>query len=240
MRVKAVISYDGSHYFGFQKQTSTNKTITHEIEAALHSLQIHANIVGSGRTDAGVHASGQVIHFDLPKYWTDLEKLKLNINRKLHDISIKHIAQVSDDFHARFSAKKRLYRYVFRTTKPSVFEQKYISYYATFDTFKLIEALKYFEGKHDFEYFRKTGSHTHTTIREIYTTRYKEYHGYHFIYFQANGFLRSQVRMMVDMAMAYAQDEISLVQLKEQLNCQEKHSTKLAPQEGLYLAKVLY
>jgi len=240
MRVKAVISYDGSHYFGFQKQTSTNKTITYAIEEALHSLQIHANIVGSGRTDAGVHASGQVIHFDLPEYWTDLEKLKLNINRKLHDISIKHIAQVSDDFHARFSAKKRLYRYVFRTTKPSVFEQKYISYYDTFDTFKLIKALKYFEGKHDFEYFRKTGSHTHTTIREIYTTRYKEYHGYHFIYFQANGFLRSQVRMMVDMAMSYAQDEISLVQLKEQLNCQEKHSTKLAPQEGLYLAKVLY
>jgi len=240
MRVKAIISYDGSHYFGFQKQTSTNKTITHDVEEALHLLQIHANIVGSGRTDAGVHASGQVIHFDLPKYWTDLEKLKLNLNRKLHDISIKHITQVSDDFHARFSAKKRLYRYVFKTTKPSVFEQRHISYYDTFDTFKLIEALKCFEGKHDFEYFRKTGSHTHTTIREINTARYKEYHGYHLIYFQANGFLRSQVRMMVDMAMSYAKGEISLVQLKEQLNCQKKHSTKLAPQEGLYLAKVLY
>ena len=240
MRVKAIISYDGSHYFGFQKQTSTNKTITHDVEEALHLLQIHANIVGSGRTDAGVHASGQVIHFDLPEYWTDLEKLKLNLNRKLHDISIKHITQVSDDFHARFSAKKRLYRYVFKTTKPSVFEQRHISYYDTFDTFKLIEALKCFEGKHDFEYFRKTGSHTHTTIRKIYMTRYKEYHGYHLIYFQANGFLRSQVRMMVDMAMSYAKGEISLVQLKEQLNCQKKHSTKLAPQEGLYLAKVLY
>ena len=240
MRVKAVISYDGSHYFGFQKQTSTNKTITYAIEEALHSLQIKSNISGSGRTDAGVHASGQIIHFDLPKYWTDLEKLKLNLNRKLDDISIKHITQVNDDFHARFSAKKRLYRYVFKTTKPSVFEQKYISHYSSFDVSKLIQALKYFEGTHDFEYFRKTGSETYTTIREIYFTRYKESQGYHFIYFQANGFLRSQVRMMVEVAMAYAKGEMSLIQLQEQLNCQKKHSTKLAPQEGLYLAKVLY
>lgn len=240
MRVKAVISYDGSHYFGFQKQTSTHETITYAIEKALHSLQINTDIVGSGRTDAGVHASGQVIHFDLPKYWTDLEKLKLNLNRKLYDISIKHITQVSDDFHARFSAKKRLYRYVFKTTKPSVFEQKYISHYATFDTHKLIKALKYFEGEHDFEYFRKTGSETYTTVREIYFTKYKEYNGYHFIYFQANGFLRSQVRMMVEVAMAYAKNEMNITQLQEQLNCHKKHSSKLAPQEGLYLAKVLY
>jgi tRNA pseudouridine38-40 synthase len=120
-RVKAVITYDGSPYYGFQKQTSTSKTITYEIENALHSLQIHTPIVGSGRTDAGVHASGQVIHFDLPPFWSDLEKLKLNLNRKLHDIQFKHICFVPSDFHARFHAKKRLYRYVFKTSKPSGF-----------------------------------------------------------------------------------------------------------------------
>ena len=240
MRVKAVISYDGSQYLGFQKQTSTNQTIMYAIERVLHSLQIHSDIVGSGRTDAGVHASGQVIHFDLPEYWTDLEKLKLNLNRKLHDISIKHITQVNDDFHARFSAKKRLYRYIFKTTKPSVFEQKYISHYYPFDTNKLIEALQYFEGKHNFEYFRKTGSETYTTIREIYFTKYKEYHGYHFIYFQANGFLRSQVRMMVDACMLCATNQITLTELQEQIDCKKKHTTKLAPPEGLYLAKILY
>ena len=240
MRVKAVLTYDGSCYQGFQKQTSTKNTIATTIEDALASLQIHSPITGSGRTDAGVHASGQVIHFDLPDFWDDLVKLKCNLNHKLTDISFKHISKVDDDFHARFSAKKRVYRYVFKTHQPSVFEQKYISYYDTFNPTLLVEALKAFEGKHDFNFFRKTGSLTHTTIREIYHTRYVEHKGYHFIYFQANGFLRSQVRMMVSMAMSCATDTMTLTQLKEQLHCQEKHSTKLAPPEGLYLANIFY
>ena len=240
MRVKAVISYDGSPYQGFQKQTTTNLTITGAIEEALASVQINSPIVGSGRTDAGVHASGQVIHFDLPEFWRDLEKLKDALNRKLTDIFFKHITPVSNDFHARFSAKKRVYRYVFKTQRPSVFEQKYISYYKEFNPQLLNKALKLFEGKHDFNFFHKTGSVTHTTVREIYQTDYKEHNGYHFIYFQANGFLRSQVRMMVDAAMLCARNEMSLIQLQEQLECQTKHTNRLAPAEGLYLARIVY
>ena len=240
MRVKAVLSYDGSCYQGFQKQTSTQNTITSAIENALVSLHIHSPITGSGRTDAGVHATGQVIHFDLPDFWDDLAKLNCTLNRKLTDISFKHISKVDDDFHARFSAKKRVYRYVFKTQKPSVFEQKYVSYYQEFNSELLIKALKAFEGKHDFNFFRKTGSITHTTVREIYYTKYVERKGYHFIYFQANGFLRSQVRMMVNMAMSCATNAMTLTQLKEQLYCQKKHSTKLAPPEGLYLANIFY
>jgi tRNA pseudouridine38-40 synthase len=240
MRVKAVIAYDGSQYQGFQKQTSTKMTITTAIEEALHALHIVSPIVGSGRTDAGVHASGQVIHFDLPDFWVDLEKLKQQLNRKLSDISFKHISFVSEEFHARFSAKKRIYRYVFKTHKPSVFEQKYISYYQAFDPDVLRQALRYFEGKHDFTFFRKTGSVTHTTIREIYHAGYVERHGCHFIYFQANGFLRSQVRMMIDAAMLCAKNEMTLIELQEQIAAKKKHTTRLAPPEGLYLARILY
>jgi len=240
MRVKAVISYDGNRYQGFQKQTRTKSTITSSIEEALASLQINASIVGSGRTDAGVHASGQVIHFDLPDFWRDLEKLRHTLNRKLTDIFFKHITPVSSDFHARFSAKKRVYRYVFKTLRPSVFEHNYISYYQTFDPMLLTKALKLFEGKHDFNFFHKTGTVTHTTVREIYRTDYKERNGYHFIYFHANGFLRSQVRMMVDAAMLCAGNKISMTQLQEQLNCETKHTSKLAPPQGLYLARILY
>jgi len=239
-KVKAVISYDGSVYLGFQKQTNTLKTVTHAIEEALHSLHITSSIVASGRTDAGVHATGQVIHFDLPDFWSDLEKLKTNLNRKLKEIEFKHISRVHNDFHARFSAKKRLYRYVFKIKKPSVFEQKYISYYPDFDPELLKKALIYLEGEHDFNYFHKTGSITHTTVREIYRTEYKEYKGYHFIYFQANGFLRSQVRMMVEAVMLCANEEMTLEQLSEQISCQEKHTSRLAPPEGLYLARVQY
>jgi tRNA pseudouridine38-40 synthase len=240
MRVKAVITYDGSVFFGFQKQNSTTKTVSYSLNKALQSLQIQSEVVGSGRTDAGVHASGQVIHFDLPPYWQDLKKLRLNLNRKLKHISIKHISRVSPDFHARFSAKKRLYRYVFKTSKPSVFEENYISYYPAFNQDKLKEALSYFEGKHDFEYFRKTGSPTHTTIREIYKTQYKHYKNYHAIYFQANGFLRAQVRMMIEASMLYARGDLSLNALKEQINNIKKHTSTLATAQGLYLAKILY
>ncbi len=240
MRVKAVIAYDGSGYHGFQKQTSTDKTVTSDIEKALRSLQIHTSIVGSGRTDAGVHASGQVIHFDLPEFWSDLEKLKLNLNRKLTQIQFKHISSVSDDFHARFSVKKRLYRYVFKTQKPSVFEQKYISYYPEFDATLLTQALTLFRGEHDFDHFRKTGTVTHTSVRKIYKTDYIQRQHYHYIYFQANGFLRSQVRMMVEAAMLCARGEITLQQLAEQIECQAKHTTRLAPPEGLYLARINY
>jgi tRNA pseudouridine38-40 synthase len=240
MRVKAVIAYDGSSYQGFQKQTTTDRTVTAHIEKALRSLQINASIVGSGRTDAGVHATGQVIHFDLPEFWSDLYKLKLNLNRKLTEIQFKHISKVSNDFHARFSARKRLYRYVFKTKKPSIFEQKHISYYPEFDATLLTQALALFEGEHNFDHFHKTGTVTHTTVREIYKTNYIQRDHYHYIYFQANGFLRSQVRMMVEASMLCAREEMTLKQLLEQIACQEKHTTKLAPPEGLYLAKIHY
>ncbi len=240
MRVKAVIAYDGSVYQGFQKQTTTDKTVTGTIEKALRSLQIDPSIVGSGRTDAGVHATGQVIHFDLPDFWSDLNKLKLNLNRKLRDIQFKHISSVSNDFHARFSAKKRLYRYVFKIQKPSIFEQKYISYYPEFNARLLRQALTLFVGEHNFDLFHKTGTVTHTTVRTIYQANYIQRNNYYYIYFQANGFLRSQVRMMVEAAMQCARGEITLKQLSKQIECQEKHITKLAPPEGLYLAKILY
>lgn len=240
MRVKAVIAYDGSSFFGFQKQNTTDQTVTGHLEHALHALKIDSPIVASGRTDAGVHATGQVIHFDLPTYWTDLEKLKLNLNRKLKEIHVKHISNVEDDFHARFSAKRRLYRYVFKTQQPSVFEQKYIAHYNPFDAALLQDALHSFVGTHDFRYFHKTGSEPHTTIRNIYRAYYRKKGKYHFIYFEANGFLRSQVRMMIESAMLCAKKQISITQLEEQLQGLKQYNHRLAPPQGLYLARIFY
>ena len=240
LRVKAVIAYDGSAYLGFQKQKSTQNTITYAIEKALYALHIDTKMVGSGRTDAGVHATGQVIHFDIPLFWRDLDKLKLNLNRKLKTIEFKHIAYVDADFHARFSAKRRQYRYVFKTTKPSLFEQDYVSYYTPYTPHLLQEALDCFKGAHDFDFFRKTGTDTHTSIREIYQAKQRQWGKYHFIYFESNGFLRSQVRMMVDAAMLCATNKLTPTQLQEQLACQKRYTTRLAPSEGLYLARVIY
>lgn len=239
-RVKAVIAYDGGHFQGFQKQKSTKYTITTAIEDALRSVGIRDNLRGSGRTDAGVHATGQVIDFEIPKFWSDLNKLKEILNRKLKYIAFKHISFVENSFHSRFSAKKRVYRYIFKTTTPSIFEQDYIAYYPTFDSNLLEKALKVFEGEHDFSNFIKTGTVTHTNVRHIYKAHYKPYNNYHIIYFEANGFLRSQVRMMVEAAMQIAVEKLNLNQLQEQLKLKKRYTTKLAPPEGLYLARILY
>jgi tRNA pseudouridine38-40 synthase len=239
-RVKAIIAYDGGYFKGFQKQKSTNNTISSQIEIALRSLGIQNEIRGSGRTDAGVHATGQVIDFLLPDFWKDLNKLKWELNRKLKYISFKHISFVSDEFHSRFSAKKRVYRYIFKTSIPSIFEQNHVSYYPSFNRELLESSLQLFEGVHDFSNFIKTGSITHTNIRYIYKAYYRPFNKYHVIYFEANGFLRSQVRMMVEAAMQGALGKLSLKEIKEQLELKERYITKLAPPEGLYLARITY
>jgi tRNA pseudouridine38-40 synthase len=240
MHVKAVIAYDGSAFFGFQRQKSIPLTVTQKIEGALASLQIKTVIVGSGRTDRNVHATAQVIHFDIPDFW-DLDKLKHLLNQRLKSIRFKHLYQTNTDFHARFSAKKRYYRYLFKTEQPSVFEEKYLSYYPiTFDSSLLNKALKYFEGEHDFRYFCKTGSPTHTTIRTIYQSRYYHYKHIHIITFEANGFLRSQVRMMVEAALLCACGKLTLEELHKQIGGKTRFVTKPAPPEGLYLAKIKY
>jgi tRNA pseudouridine38-40 synthase len=240
MRVKAIIVYDGGKFQGFQKQKSTKNTITSSIEIALRSLGIKESIRGSGRTDAGVHATGQVIDFVVPEFWQDLKRLQYELNRKLKHIAIKRMSFVPDDFHSRFSAKRRRYRYLFKTTTPSIFEKPYVAYYPSFNQEALTNALKCFEGEHDFSNFIKTGSVTHTNVRTIYKAKYKKYKNYHLIYFEANGFLRSQVRMMVEASMQVALGQWSIEALQKQLNLEEKHLTKLAPAEGLYLARIIY
>jgi len=240
MRVKAVIAYDGSAFFGFQRQTSTPFTVTQALEDALKTLQIHTKIVGSGRTDRYVHATAQVIHFDLPDFWKDLPKLTQILNRRLTSIRIKQIRFADETFHARFSAKKRYYRYLFKTEQPSVFEEKYLSFYPSFDPIRLKEALRCFEGEHDFRYFHKTGSPVHTTVRTIFQSRYYRHGNIHVITFEADGFLRSQVRLMVEAAMQYAQRKIDLEALCSQLGCKKQYVSKPAPPEGLYLARIRY
>ncbi len=240
MRVKAVIAYDGSAFEGFQRQTRTPRTVATAIEKALKNLGIENPITGSGRTDAGVHATGQVIHFDLPDYWHDLAKLQTHLNGQLEAIAIKHIAPVSDDFHARFDARKRIYRYLLSSTLPSVFERRYIAYVPNLNLHKLQHALALFEGTHDFGYFRKSGSETKDDIRTIYQTRLRKIGKYYAIYFEADGFLRAQVRMMLAAAFEVNRGELNLDLLREQLEMHHRHTTHLAPPEGLYLARVIY
>ena len=242
MRVKAVIAYNGAHFNGFQKQKNTANTIVETIEKALYSLGIESKIVGSGRTDKGVHATGQVIHFDLPSFWQkqSLEKLKNLLNQRLHYIEFKDIKKVDSSFHAQYKAKKRIYKYIIKQKRVSVFEKDFVSHYKIYDFKTFTKAIKLFENTHNFAYFKKEGSFTSTTIRTIYKTKVIRKKDFIICYFIANGYLRSQIRMMIAAAIAAANGKITLQAISEQLTLQKKHINTLASPNGLYLAKVIY
>ena len=242
MRVKATIEYDGSKFYGFQRQKTTVQTVVQTIEDALNTLGITSKIRGSGRTDKGVHATGQVIDFTLPSFWQkkSLQELKQRINQKLKDIKFKHIAVVSDDFHSQYSAKVRVYRYLIKTTQPSVFEQEFVSFYKIKEPKKLLKALEVYIGKHNFKNFKKEGSLTTSNIREVYKVKLKKVKNYYAIYFFATGYLRSQVRIMVEGALKVESGKLSISELKEQLEGSKKYFSTLAQPQGLYLHKVYY
>ena len=241
MKVKITLSYDGSQFYGYQSQNNGTTTVANMLQDALQSLGIETKIHASGRTDRGVHASGQVIDIDIPRHWEDLKKFKNYLNRLcLPSIMIKDIQEVGDDFHARYSAKKRLYRYVVKEGEVSVFGAPYLCYHDKIDREKIEEAVQLFEGVHDFAYFCKSGSEPKSTIREIYKCRVYLHQGFYILTFEANGFLRSQIRLMVAFLLEIALGQHNKEQLIEQLTLKKKHPMKPAPANGLYLSNIIY
>jgi tRNA pseudouridine38-40 synthase len=241
VRVKGIISYDGGSFYGFQIQPN-KESITSKILKSLKILNIETEIQGSGRTDRGVHASGQVIHFDIPEFWSDLEKLKNILNDFLSpNIYIKELKAVNQSFHSRFDAKRRIYRYIISTKRPNPFEAKYITFIDEIDEIAIAQSIKLFEGVHNFELFKKEGSTTKNYIREIFKTRfYKFKRDYYILYFEGNGFLRSQIRFMVGFLIAISEKKLSKENLIEQLNCKKSFKFTIAKPNGLYLAKIKY
>ncbi len=241
MRTKAIVAYDGSRFLGFQCQKHSSNTVMGAFYRALRKVGIKSKAVGSGRTDRGVHATAQVIHFDIPPYWHDLTRLQTYLNRHLAPyIEIKKLSPTPPDFHARYSAKRRAYRYILSQKPLSPFLAAYKHYQKIADKELLARALRLFEGEHDFGMFMKTGSDTKSSVRTIYRARLYEYKDDIILYFEANGFLRAQVRMMVDFLLKIAQDELTLWQLRMQLAGKERFSTTLAPPSGLYLCRIIY
>lgn len=241
MKVKITLSYDGSKFHGYQSQKDGTKTVANRLQDAFASFGIESKINASGRTDTGVHATGQVIDIDLPPFWTDVTRLKNYLNRVcLPSIMIEKIEPVKEDFHARYAAKRRVYRYIVKTTKVSVFESGYVCYHDRIDVGKIVEAMVLFEGVHDFEYFSKSGSEPKSTIREIYKCRFYKHKDFYLFSFEANGYLRSQIRMMVDFLLKISDEKLSKEDLKEQLEKKKIHNRSLASPNGLYLAKIKY
>lgn len=240
MNTKFVISYDGSLYKGSQKQPN-KKSVEDKLLEAFKNLNIDTKIVLSGRTDKEVHATGQVFNAIIPNFWNDLEKLKLVLNRHLPlSIRINHITKVEDDFHSRFHAKKRVYRYLITNKPTTAFNARYVTYVENIDEDKIKEAIKLFIGTFDFEYFHKKGSDKENLVREIYDTCFYKYKDIYIFKFVANSYLRSQIRLMVGFLLQISRGKLNNQDLISQLN-RKKHIYKIpASPYGLYLAKVYY
>ncbi|WP_104697341.1 MULTISPECIES: tRNA pseudouridine(38-40) synthase TruA [unclassified Helicobacter] len=243
MFVAAKIAYDGSKFYGFSKQKDY-LSVVEFLEKKLATFGIFTKVMGAGRTDRGVHATGQVIKFEVPDYW-DLERLLKLFNIKAYPlVAIRRIWKVTENFHPRFDAVKREYRYIFGKSRRNIWLSSYVSYEVYDSQEKIQEALEIFIGKHDFLFFSKRGSDATTSVREIYKAFLYEYQilndKYLVAVFQANGFLYAQIRMMMGAILAYSRGEITLDDLKSQLLVQKSVYQIPSSPSGLYLSKIFY
>jgi len=236
MRVFVTIAYDGTLFLGSQIQKETRNTIFGEINAVLSKIGISSKTVASGRTDKGVHATAQVFHVDLPPFWSDLKKLKSTLNEMLPtSILVKKIDVVDKELHARYSAKKRVYRYIIKKSNSNPFEANYVTFLKQVDFKNIQKNISAFMGEHDFKSFMKTGSEVTSTQRVIYKAFAYEYKNFIVLNFEANGFLRSQIRLMVAALLNF-----NIKEIEDKLNSKNDKKVKPAPANGLYLAKIKY
>ncbi len=240
MNIKFVISYDGSSYQGSQKQPN-GQTVENKLLKAFKRINIETKIILSGRTDKEVHATGQVFNCIIPEFWNDLEKLKLVLNRNLpSSIKIRYVKEVKNDFHSRFHAKKRIYRYLVTTKETTPFNDKYITYIPSINENLIKLAIKEFIGTFDFKYFHKVGSDKDITIREVFDASFYKYKDIYVFKFTANSYLRSQIRLMVGFLLKISEEKLSINDLKDQLLMKKQSSRFPAVANGLYLSKVTY
>ena len=226
---------------GSQTQNTTSNTVLGLLEKALFRLGIKTRPIASGRTDRGVHATRQVLHFDAPPFWSDISRLKHSLSFQLPDtVTIRAIEYADNDFHARYSAKKRTYRYIISNKAPNPFEADLVTFVSSLNFEKISSAIRLFEGEHDFTYFKKSGSNEKHCRRTIFKAFAYQHRGYTILIFEANGFLRAQIRLMVGFLLGISGGKLSEKQLLEQLECKTVHNRKPAPHNGLYLARITY
>ena len=236
MKITITLVYNGTFYLSSQIQKETKNTVFGQVQKVFSQLGVHEKAIASGRTDRGVHATGQVFHIDLPPFWSDNKKLKRVLNEMLpSSIKVKHIDSVNDEFHARYSAKKRIYRYILKESDSNPFENNFITFLKSVNFAEIESNIKLFIGEHNFGQFMKTGSDVKTTTRVIYKAFAYKHHGYIILNFEGNGYLRSQIRLMVGALL-----QLNETQIKEQLNREKNHKIRPAPSNGLYLAKIKY
>jgi len=243
-RYKLLITYDGTAYQGWQKQPE-GKSIQGTLEKAIyHLFEQRVGIVGSGRTDAGVHALGQVAHMDL-SLSLQTNDLRTALNGRLPgDIRVREVEIVSDTFHARYSAVKRAYAYLIRHgVDPSPFFRNAAHQISRpLDLERMNQAAATLVGEHDFSAFRATGGGHTLPVRRVFTSEILPLSNHFLCYLViADAFLRKMVRGIVGTLLEIGMGK-SKPSLMTRLLAEKDRSLMgtLAPPQGLYLAAVFY
>jgi len=239
MRYLAIISYDGSCYHGFQKQIN-GLGIQEVIEKAFRLMtQTEIKIHSAGRTDKGVHAIGQAFHFDSNLDIDEATWLRVNDRLPL-DIRVHKIKKVKPDFHARHSAKSKIYKYVVAKNPSSAFSKNYEVYIKHFDINLVSEVINDFVGTHDFKGFCQYVKDK-PTIKTIYSISVKETKKHYIFSFHGNSFLKYMVRSMMGTIIQIGIGKKDPTIIKEILETQDRSlAGKTAEARGLFLVKIYY
>ncbi|MGH8047486.1 MAG: tRNA pseudouridine(38-40) synthase TruA [Chthoniobacterales bacterium] len=244
MRIKLTIAYDGATFAGWQSQAGGN-TVQDEIEAALARIaQTPLRLHGSGRTDSGVHALGQVAHFDAPeKSNMSPSDWQRALNGSLpRTVRILRAARAAKKFHARFDATGKIYRYDIWTgdvLPPHLFRRAW-HMSRDLDLAALHATLHLFEGSHDFRAFSANrGTPASDTVRTIHSIRVTGSRSSLHLTFEGDGFLYKMVRMLVGAAIRVATGREDQSTIRRML-AGEGRWTDVAPADGLYLVRVRY
>lgn len=241
MRYKAVVSYDGTNYNGWQVQNN-KPSIQEALNNALSKItNSEIKVSGSGRTDGKVHALGQVFHFDTDKRFKDFVK---SVNSQLpNDIYVRSIEEVSDDFHARFNALWKHYDYKIINGEYNPLLANYSRYISLKLDLSLMEkAAKVFEGTHDFTSFNATGKdEIEDQVRTIYKIEITKNDDLITLSFYGDGFLRYMVRMLAQTIIEAGLGKISTEEIEKILEAKDKQACHFNGEpQGLYLVEVGY
>ncbi|MCF8462555.1 MAG: tRNA pseudouridine(38-40) synthase TruA [Rickettsiaceae bacterium] len=243
-RYKITIEYLGTNLVGWQKQNN-GTSIQQLIEDAIYCYsKFYTTLHASGRTDAGVHAMGQVAHFDLPKkYETSVIISATNHFLKNYDIMVTSCEYVSADFHARFSTKSRSYVYrIFNSEVPSVIMRKRAWWIKEkLNVLAMQKAATHLIGTHDFSSFRAQGCYSKSPVKTINSIEITEENNIIELYFEAKSFLYHMVRNFVGSLVMVGLEKWDASYMKQVLELRDrKFAAATSPACGLYLNKITY
>ena len=244
-RYQVLIEYEGTNFIGWQIQKNGN-TIQKLVQSKISKiLKEKINLIGSGRTDSGVHAWEQSAHFDSKKKIANINKFVMSLNFFLNKklISVTKLKKKNINFHARYSAKERIYEYVIinRLAPPSIEKNKVWHIRKKLNLEIMKKGTKILSGTHDFSTFRASNCYSTSPIRTLKKIKIRKINNKIIIQFKSKSFLRNQVRSMVGCLKYLGEKKWSLKKFKKAFNSSNRSScAPPAPSQGLYLVKVNY